>query len=93
MLDASRSDLVVGVAGTGTMGRGIAQVMAQCGARTLLFDAHPGAAQKAKDAIGQAPARLTEEGRLTASGLLFTAAAQILTLRKIEDLPQGEEQG
>jgi len=33
-----------------------------------------------------------EEGRLTASGLLFTAAAQILTLRKIED-PTGDEQG
>jgi 3-hydroxybutyryl-CoA dehydrogenase len=67
MLDASRSDLVVGVAGTGTMGRGIAQVMAQCGARTLLFDAQPGAAQKARDAIGQALARLTEKGRLPAA--------------------------
>jgi 3-hydroxybutyryl-CoA dehydrogenase len=67
MLDASRSDLVVGVAGTGTMGRGIAQVMAQCGARTLLFDAQPGAAQKAKDAIGQALSRLTEKGRLPAA--------------------------
>ena len=32
-----------------------------------------------------------EAGRLTASGLLFTAAAQILTLRKIEDLT-GDEQ-
>jgi hypothetical protein len=49
MLDVSRSDLVAGVAGAGTMGRGIAQVLAQCGARTLLFDAQPGAAQKAKE--------------------------------------------
>ena len=30
------------------MGRGIAQVLAQCGARTLVFDAQPGAAQKAQ---------------------------------------------
>jgi 3-hydroxybutyryl-CoA dehydrogenase len=67
MLDASRSDLVVGVAGTGTMGRGIAQVMAQCGARTLVFDAQPGAARKAREALGQALARLTEKGRLPAA--------------------------
>ena len=32
-----------------------------------------------------------EEGRLTASGLLFTAAAQILTLRKIEDLSGSDD--
>ncbi|MCD6042414.1 MAG: 3-hydroxyacyl-CoA dehydrogenase, partial [Burkholderiales bacterium] len=51
MLDPIRSDLVAGVAGAGTMGRGIAQVLAQCGARTLLYDAQPGAARKAKDAI------------------------------------------
>jgi 3-hydroxybutyryl-CoA dehydrogenase len=43
LLDPNRSDLVAGVAGAGTMGRGIAQVLAQCGARTLLFDAQPGA--------------------------------------------------
>src|SRR6185503_696155 len=48
MLDVSRTDLTAGVAGAGTMGRGIAQVLAQCGARTLLFDAQAGAAQKGK---------------------------------------------
>src|SRR5438132_8029484 len=64
MLDVSRADLVAGVAGSGTMGRGIAQVLAQCGARTLVFDAQPGAAQKAKAAIGEALGRLAEKGRL-----------------------------
>ena len=64
MLDASRSDLVAGVAGSGTMGRGIVQVLAQCGVRTLVFDAQPGAAAKARDAIAQALARLVEKGRL-----------------------------
>src|SRR6266850_3178182 len=63
MLDASRTDLVAGVAGAGTMGRGIAQVLAQCGARTLLFDAQPGAAQKAKESIAQSLAKLVEKGR------------------------------
>ena len=53
MLKLSGNDLGAGVPAAGTMGRGIAQVLAQCGARTLLFDALPGAAQKAKDAIAQ----------------------------------------
>ncbi|HEV3007755.1 MAG TPA: 3-hydroxyacyl-CoA dehydrogenase [Burkholderiales bacterium] len=67
MLDASRSDLIAGVAGAGTMGRGIAQVLAQCGARTLVFDAQPGAARKAKDTIAQALGKLAEKGRLGAA--------------------------
>ena len=67
MLDPTRSDLVVGVAGAGTMGRGIAQVLAQCGARTLLYDAQPGAARKAKDAIAGSLAKLVEKGRLGAA--------------------------
>src|SRR6266851_7735723 len=64
MLDASRSDLVAAVAGAGTMGRGIVQVLAQCGARTLVYDAQPGAAAKAKEAIGQSLGKLAEKGRL-----------------------------
>jgi 3-hydroxybutyryl-CoA dehydrogenase len=66
MLDISRSDLVAGVAGAGTMGRGIAQVLAACGARTLLFDAQPGAAEKARAAIGQALGKLVEKEKITA---------------------------
>jgi 3-hydroxybutyryl-CoA dehydrogenase len=41
-------------------------VLAQCGARTLLYDAQPGAAQKGKDSIAQSLARLAEKGRLDA---------------------------
>ena len=58
---------MAGVAGAGTMGRGIAQVLAQCGARTLLFDAQPGAARKAKDSIAQSLGKLVENGRLGAA--------------------------
>ena len=65
MLDISRADLTAGVAGAGTMGRGIAQVLAQGGARTLLYDAQPGAAAKAKDAIAQALGKLVEKGKST----------------------------
>ena len=64
MLDVSRNDLTVAVAGAGTMGRGIAQVLAQCGARTLLYDAQPGAAQRGVDSISQALAKLAEKGRV-----------------------------
>ncbi len=64
MLDPQRSDLVAGVAGAGTMGRGIAQVLAQCGARTLLYDAQPGAADTARQSIGEALARMADKGRL-----------------------------
>src|SRR5512142_1769506 len=67
MLDVSRSDLVAGVAGSGTMGRGIVQVLAQCGARTIVYDAQAGAAEKAKAAIAQALGKLAEKGRLSAS--------------------------
>lgn len=64
MLDVSRSDLTAGVAGAGTMGRGIAQVLAQSGVRTLLYDAQPGAAQRGRDSIAQTLARLAEKGRI-----------------------------
>src|SRR3982751_708522 len=64
MLDVSRSDLVAAVAGAGTMGRGIAQVLAQCGARTLLYDAQPGAAGRAIESIAEALAKQAEKGRI-----------------------------
>ena len=64
MLDISRSDLTAGVAGSGTMGRGIVQVLAQCGARVRVFDAQPGAAQKAKEAIAKALANQVAKGRM-----------------------------
>ncbi len=99
MLDVSRSDLVAGVAGAGTMGRGIAQVLAQCGARTLLYDAQPGAAQKAKDAVAQSLARLAEKGRLdeaearaivarieTVASLEAFAACHVIVEAIVEDL-------
>ncbi|HET9735174.1 MAG TPA: 3-hydroxyacyl-CoA dehydrogenase [Burkholderiales bacterium] len=64
MLDVSRSDLTAGVAGSGTMGRGIVQVLAQCGARVRVFDAQTGAAAKAKDAIAKALANQVQKGRM-----------------------------
>jgi 3-hydroxybutyryl-CoA dehydrogenase len=99
MLDVSRSDLVAGVAGAGTMGRGIAQVLAQCGARTLLFDSQPGAAEKARASIGQALGKLVEKGKMAAGDVEKTlgrlepvaaleslAPCQVLVEAIVEDL-------
>ncbi len=63
-LDVSRPDLTLAVIGTGVMGRGIAQIAAQAGIRTLLHDIRPGAAREAKDAISQQLSRVVEKGRL-----------------------------
>jgi 3-hydroxybutyryl-CoA dehydrogenase len=65
MLDIQRPDLVAGVAGSGTMGRGIAQVLAQCGVRTLVYDAKPDAALQAKDSIAKSLAALVQKGRVS----------------------------
>lgn len=51
MPDANRSDLVLGIVGTGTMGRGIAQIAAAAGIDVLLLDARPGAAEDARAGI------------------------------------------
>ena len=65
MLDIHRKDLAAGVVGSGTMGRGIVQVLAQCGVRTLVFDAQGGAAAKAKDAIAKSLASIAQKGRIS----------------------------
>jgi 3-hydroxybutyryl-CoA dehydrogenase len=85
MLDVSRADLVAGVAGSGTMGRGIVQVLAQCGVRTLVFDAQPGAAGKARDSIAQTLARLAERGKLDRPSA-DAALRRIETVERLEAL-------
>jgi 3-hydroxybutyryl-CoA dehydrogenase len=81
------------------MGRGIAQVLAQCGARTLLFDAQPGAAHKAKESIAAALGKLAEKGKLPAAevqaalarlevaeSMQAFAACQVVVEAIVEDL-------
>lgn len=57
-------DYLVGVAGCGAMGQGIAQVSIQGGMRTLLFDARQGGAEAARDQIASRILRLVEKGRM-----------------------------
>ncbi|HEX6005441.1 MAG TPA: 3-hydroxyacyl-CoA dehydrogenase, partial [Burkholderiales bacterium] len=62
--DATRADLVVGVIGTGAMGRGIAQVAAAGGMNVLMMDSRPGAAREAREFIGKMLARAAEKGSI-----------------------------
>ncbi len=57
---------VIGVAGAGTMGAGIAQLACQSGARTLLHDPVPDALERGLDQITGHLERGAERGRLTA---------------------------
>ena len=63
--DLSKSDLVVAVFGAGTMGRGIAQVCAQAGVETLLYDARAGAVDEAIAAVGKGLDGQVAKGRMT----------------------------
>ncbi len=54
------------VLGTGTMGQGIAQVVAAAGMQARLFDVDPDKVSKALEAIGAVTQRSVEKGKLTA---------------------------
>ncbi len=55
----------IGIAGAGTMGAGIAQVTAQAGYQTILFDLNTTVLEKAKSSLQQTLATLTQKGKLT----------------------------
>jgi 3-hydroxybutyryl-CoA dehydrogenase len=65
-VDLSRPDLVAAVFGAGTMGRGIAQLCAQAGLNTLLFDSRAGAVKEAISAIDKGLEGPVSKGRMTA---------------------------
>ena len=67
MIDASRKDLVLGVVGAGTMGRGIAQVAAAGGIQVLLTDARPEAIADARQFIGKMLDRAAEKGTMSSA--------------------------
>jgi 3-hydroxybutyryl-CoA dehydrogenase len=64
--DPNASDLVLGVVGTGAMGRGIAQVAAQGGMTVVAYDAMPGAAKAAKAHLAKMIEAQVQKGRLAA---------------------------
>ena len=64
-LDPNRPDLLLGVIGTGAMGRGIVQVAAAGGINVLMMDTRPGAAQEAREFVGKMLVRAAEKGSMS----------------------------
>jgi 3-hydroxybutyryl-CoA dehydrogenase len=64
VVDLTREGAAVGIVGAGTMGRGIAQVMAAGGLEVRLFDVRDGAVAEAIGFAGQMIDRATERGRM-----------------------------
>ncbi len=64
ILDANQEGLIVGVAGAGAMGRGIAQVAAVGGCSVKLFDAKDGVAVDSQVFIEKMLSRNVEKGRM-----------------------------
>jgi 3-hydroxybutyryl-CoA dehydrogenase len=62
--DGSEAVSTIGVVGAGTMGSGIAQLAAQSGARTLLYDPIAGAAAAGGERARAGIAKLVDKGRL-----------------------------
>ena len=56
-----------GIIGTGAMGRGIAQMAVQAGSTVRLFDSHPEASAKARDALFSQWDKMADKGRLCAT--------------------------
>ncbi|MGV3654785.1 MAG: 3-hydroxyacyl-CoA dehydrogenase [Noviherbaspirillum sp.] len=63
--NANKPGLEIGVIGTGTMGRGIAQVAAQAGIMVRMLDRDPAALAQAREAIARTLGGLADKGRLS----------------------------
>jgi len=83
--DMQSPTLTVALVGTGAMGRGIAQIAAQAGVRVMLYDAMPGAAKGAREAVIATLGKLAEKGKITAAGLA-EASARLEVIAHLEQL-------
>ena len=80
MKNFAQDTLTIGIAGTGAMGRGIVQVMAQAGCNVLLYDAMEGAAEKARQYVAGMLGKLAEKGKLTAeAATTMTGRMQVVS--------------
>ena len=83
--DPKLVDLPVGVVGAGAMGRGIAQVLAQCGCHVRLHDANGAAVDAAIAFIAQALGKQVDKGKLDAAKRDATLA-HLVAAHAIDDL-------
>ncbi len=83
---SGESDKNIAVIGAGTMGRGIAQVFAQAGFESYLFDAFPEAVQSAVGQIGKMLDRAVEKGRMSADEAA-AAKERVKPVEVLSDVP------
>lgn len=81
---SAHASLTVTVLGTGTMGQGIAQVTAQAGHTTRLFDAAEGRATAAIQAISAQLEKLVAKGKITGE-------ARHATMSKLSTAPSAKD--
>jgi len=77
----------IGLVGTGAMGQGIAQVMAQAGLKVSLFDTRPGAATNAREQLASTFAMLRQKGRITpqAASAALDRVQVVNSLQELDD--------
>jgi len=80
-----KPDLIVGVVGTGTMGRGIIQVTTAGGMRVVIHDSKAGAADDAKKFVSSMLQRLAEKQKMTADEA-NAAIERISIAKNLKDL-------
>ncbi len=88
-MSAHAAPAVLGVAGAGTMGAGIAQLGATAGIRTLLHDPDAGALERGRERIEAHLARGVERGRMTAEAAR-RARECLVTAPALADLAECE---
>ena len=76
---------LLGVVGTGLMGRGIAQIAAQGGIAVLLYDSRPNGAEEARQAIIATLDKLASKGKLTAQAVT-AAGSRLQVAAELGDL-------
>ncbi len=72
--DPAAADYTIGIVGAGTMGRGIAQIIAAGGVHVLLFDTVAGAAEDGRAFAERMLNRAAEKGAITADAAAAAAA-------------------
>ncbi len=83
--DANAADFTIGVVGTGTMGRGIAQIMAVAGMDVRLFDVEEGAAVAAREFVTRMLNRATEKGNMEQAAA-DAAIAKVQIVEALSDM-------
>lgn len=83
--DGNRQDLVVGVVGTGAMGRGIIQVAAAGGMDVIAFDESQDSAKDALEFVEKMLTRAAEKGRMQETDAK-AAVSRIRLAKNLEDL-------